>query len=143
MRIYRSEKQNIEKSCSFLFNSSHCYAEQSEAFRVFLKGFTLPEVCVALAIFLVGMTAIFSAWNFFNREVTDERLRMEYFDDTVLAIEKLIAERPLCTDSNANSVTLVQNQVNIHLQRMPGSKNLVWAFAERKGISLKRLIRCK
>ena len=106
------------------------HAERSEASRVLSKGFTLPEVCVALAVLLIGITAILGAWNFFNREVADERLRLERFEDVLSTMESLIAERPLC----ANSATL---------SRIPGNKHLAWAVVERDGFVLKRLVRCR
>ena len=44
-------------------------------------GFTLLEVCVALAIFLIGTTALLGGWNFFIRYVADERMRLDEFYD--------------------------------------------------------------
>lgn len=94
------------------------------------KGFTLPEVCVALAVLLIGTTAILGAWNFFNCEVADERLRMERFEEALSTMESLITEHRLCVDSAA-------------LSRIPGHKYLAWAVVERDGVSLKRLVRCR
>ena len=53
-------------------------------------GFTLPEIFVALAILLVGTTALLGCWNFFNREVADERMRLEEFYDVLSAMESLV-----------------------------------------------------
>ena len=101
-------------------------------------GFTLPEVCVALAVLLVGTTALLGCWNFFNREVADERYRLERFYDVQSAMELLIAERPLCTDS-----LWALEHVTVHLDRVPGNHRLAWAVVARDGFSLKRLIRCR
>jgi len=96
------------------------------------RGFTLPEVCVALAIFLVGTTALLDCWNFFNREVADERMRLEEFYDVLSSMESLIASRPNCADS-----------LSVRLTRVSGSPHLAWAVVEREHYSLKRLVRCR
>lgn len=96
-------------------------------------GFTLPEVCVALAIFLVGITALLGGWNFFNREVADERMRLDEFYDVLGAMESLVAARPNC-DSLA---------VSVRLTRVPGSPHLAWAVVASEHYSLKRLVRCR
>ena len=110
-----------------------------EESKAYFKGFTLPEVCVALAVLLIGTTATLGAWNFFNREVADERLRMERFEDVLSVMESLIAERPSCADSAA----LSQSLTAVQLKRILGNKHLAWAVVERDGFSLKRLIRCR
>ena len=102
------------------------------------KGFTLPEVCVALAVVFIGTTALLGAWGFFNREVVEERLRLEQFEEALSAMESLIAERPSCTDSTA----LSQIPAPVLLKRIPGNKHLAWAVVVRDGYSLKRLVRC-
>lgn len=129
------------------------HAERSEASRALSKGFTLPEVCVALAVLLIGITAILGAWNFFNREVADERLRLERFEDVLSTMESLIAERPSCTDSAALSLASVasrsskfersQSSTEVRLKRIPGHKHLAWAVVKRDGFVLKRLVRCR
>ena len=97
-------------------------------------GFTLPEVCVALAVFLVGTTALLDGWNFFNREVADERMRLEEFYDVLGAMESLVANRPNCDSSSALSV---------HLTRVPGNPHLAWAVVASEHYSLRRLVRCR
>ena len=97
-------------------------------------GFTLPEVCVALTIFLVGTTALLGGWNFFNREVADERMRLDEFYDVLETMESLVANRPDCDSSSALSV---------HLTRVPGNPHLAWVVVEREHYSLKRLVRCR
>ena len=96
-------------------------------------GFTLPEVCVALAIFLVGTTALLDGWNFFNREVADERMRLDEFYDVLETMESLVAARPNCD-------SLV---VSVRLTRVPGSSHLAWAVVASEHFSLKRLVRCR
>ena len=97
------------------------------------RGFTLPEVCVAFMVFLVGTTALLGGWNFFNREVADERMRLEEFYDVLSSMESLVANRPDCDSSS----------VSIRLTRVPGSPHLAWAVVEREHYSLKRLVRCQ
>ena len=96
------------------------------------RGFTLPEVCVALAVFLVGTTALLGGWNFFNREVVGERKRLEEFYDVLSSMESLVANRPDCADS-----------LSVRLTRVPGNPHLAWAVVEREHYSLKRLLRCR
>jgi prepilin-type N-terminal cleavage/methylation domain-containing protein len=108
-------------------------------FRAHLKGFTLPEVCVALAVFLIGTTALLGCWNFFNREVVEERLRLERLEEVISTMESLIAERLSCSDSTA----LLQISAPVLLKRIPGNKLLAWAVVERDGLALKRLVRCR
>ena len=59
------------------------------------RGFTLPEVCVALTVFSVGTTGLLACWNFFNREVADERLLLERYDRVASTMESLVAEVPI------------------------------------------------
>lgn len=101
-------------------------------------GFTLPEVCVALAVFLVGIAGLLGCWDFFNREIADERYRLERFYNVLSAMESLIAEKTSCAD------TLVMvDSVTVRLERVPGAARLAWAVAEQDGFSLKRLVGCK
>ena len=97
-------------------------------------GFALPEVCVALTIFLVGTTAFLGGWNFFNREVADEKMRLEEFYDVLETMESLVAARPDCDSSSALSV---------HLTRVPGNPHLAWAVVASEHYSLRRLVRCR
>lgn len=98
------------------------------------QGFTLPEVCVALTVFLVGTTAFLGGWNFFNREVADERMRLDEFYDVLETMESLVVNRPNCDSSSALSV---------HLTRVPGNPHLAWAVVASEHYSLKRLVRCR
>ena len=97
------------------------------------RGFTLPEVCVAFMVFLVGTTALLGGWNFFNREVADERMRLEEFYDVLSSMESLVANRPDCDSSS----------VSIRLTRVPGSPHLAWAVVASEHYSLRRLVRCR
>ncbi|OWV21377.1 type II secretion system protein [Fibrobacter sp. UWB3] len=106
-------------------------------------GFTLPEVCVALAIFLVGTTALLGGWNFFNREVADERMRLEKFYDVLGTMESLIASRPNCADSLTGERSPDSLVVSVRLTRVPGSPHLAWAVVASEHYSLKRLVRCR
>ena len=118
-----------------------CHTERSEVSRASCValaansrlGFTLPEIFVALAILLVGTTALLGCWNFFNREVADERMRLEEFYDVQSAMESLVTTRPNCDSSS----------VSVHLTRVPGNPHLAWAVVVREHYSLKRLVRCR
>lgn len=106
-------------------------------------GFALPEVCVALTIFLVGTTALLGGWNFFNREVADERMRLDEFYDVLETMESLVANRPNCADSLTGEHFTDSSEVSVRLTRVPGSPHLAWAVVEREHYSLKRLVRCR
>ena len=115
-------------------------------------GFALPEVCVALAVFLVGTTGLIACWNYFNREIADERYRLEQFYDVESAMERLIAVKPLCSDSldvpnvagpESRIVTDSRNLEIVRLKRIPGNARLAWATVVRDNFSLKRLVRCR
>ena len=107
------------------------------------QGFTLPEVCVALTVFLVGTTALLGGWNFFNREVAGERKRLEEFYDVLSSMESLVANRPDCADSLSGERSPDSLVVSVRLTRVPGSPHLAWAVVEREHYSLKRLVRCR
>ena len=106
-------------------------------------GFTLPEVCVALAIFLVGTTALLGGWNFFNREVADERMRLDEFYDVLETMESLVANRSDCADSLTGERSPDSSSVSIRLTRVLGSSHLAWAVVASEHYSLKRLVRCR
>ena len=103
------------------------------------RGATLPEVCVALTVFLVGTSGLLTCWNFFNREVADERFRLERSYRVTSSMESLIAEPPLCVDS----LRPLLDSVVVRLERVSGSKRLAWVVVEKDGLALKRLVRCR
>lgn len=107
------------------------------------QGFTLPEVCVALAIFLVGTTALLGGWSFFNREVADERMCLDEFYDVLETMESLVANRPNCADSLTGERSPDSLVVSVRLTRVLGSSHLAWAVVECEHYSLKRLVRCR
>ena len=122
-------------------------------------GFTLPEVCVTLAVLLIGTTALLGEWNFFNREVAGERVRLERFEDVLSTMESLIANPPGCADSlavalsqdsalvlNAHALKTVHSSeslVSVRLTRVPANPHLAWAVVAREHYSFKRLVRCR
>ena len=122
-------------------------------------GFTLPEVCVALMVLLVGTMGLLGCWNFFNREVADERYRLERYYDVLSAMESLIANQPVCADSfivfepepvltdeisvERQTLTSLRHSVTVHLDSVPGMARLAWAVVEQDDFSLKRLLRCR
>lgn len=112
-------------------------------------GFTLPEVCVALAVLLIGTTAMLGAWNFFNREIADERYRIERFENVLSTMESLIANNSNCADSLTGALSqnvsssLGSSAISVRFTRVPGNPHLAWAVVELGGYSLKRLVRCR
>lgn len=122
-------------------------------------GFTLPDVCVALTVLLVGTTGLLGCWNFFNREVADERYRLERYYDVLSVMESLIANQPVCSDAfivfepepvradenSAEWQTLasLRHSVTVRLDSVPGMARFAWAVVEQDDFSLKRLVRCR
>lgn len=97
------------------------------------SGFTLLEVCVALAVLSAGVLVFGRYLDGFNRVRTLERERANATIVAAKSMESLILSPPACLDS---SFTL--NGVEVVLKVVPGVKPLVWAQVG----SLRRLIRC-
>lgn len=115
----------------------------------FRHGITLPEVCVALTIFLVGTTALLGCWSIFNREVADERMRLEKFYNVLGTMESLVVGRPNCADSLTGALSQEfayfpeLSPTSVRLTRVPGNPHLAWAVVASEHYSLKRLVRCR
>ena len=99
----------------------------------FKMGFTLMEVCVALAVLSAGVLVFGRYLDGFNRVRTLER---EYANAVVVAaqaVEHFVQNPPACRDSSFS-----WNGVEVMLKVVPGVKPLAWAQVG----SLRRLVRC-
>ena len=96
-------------------------------------GFTLLEVCVALAVLAAGVLVFGRYLDGFNRVRELERLRANEILAAAQMMESLVLTPPACRDS---SFTL--NGIDVLLKLVPGVKPLAWAQVG----SLRRLVRC-
>jgi prepilin-type N-terminal cleavage/methylation domain-containing protein len=96
-------------------------------------GFTLMEVCVALAVLVAGAVVFGRYLDGFNRVRALERQYANAVLADVQFMESFILTPPPCLDS---SFTI--NGVNVTLKVVPGVKPLAWAQVG----TLRRLVRC-
>lgn len=106
-----------------------------------VRGFTLMEVCVALAV-LMGAVIVFGFFfTGFRREYSLEQEKARAFIESLRVVEELVHNPPLCRDS-----AFVRNGVNVVLKAVPGVQPLAWVRCElhiRYPVRLRRLVRCK
>ena len=106
----------------------------SQARSAVLKpGFTLMEVCVALAVLSAGVLVFGRYLDGFNRVRAQERLSANGTLAAAHSMENLIAHAPACLDTS-----FTMNGVDVSLKVVPGVKPLAWAQVG----SLRRLVRC-
>ena len=96
-------------------------------------GFTLIEVCVALAVLSAGVLVFGRYLDGFNRVRALERQHVNAFVAEVQSMESLVLVPPACRDSSFSL-----NGVDVSLKVVPGKKPLAWA---QVGV-LRRLVRC-
>ncbi|MDY6386993.1 MAG: prepilin-type N-terminal cleavage/methylation domain-containing protein [Fibrobacter sp.] len=105
------------------------------------NGFTLMEVCVALAVLSAGVLVFGRFLDGFNRLQSLERTKAKSVVAVSETIEELVRNPPWCKDSS-----FVRNEVNVVLNAVPGAKSLVWVKATSASmpeVKLRRLVRCK
>lgn len=101
---------------------------------MFKMGFTLMEVCVALAVLAAGVVVFGRYLDGFNRVRELERLRANETLAAAQSMEYLVAHAPACLDSSFSL-----NGVDVLLKVVPGVKPLAWAQVG----ALRRLVRCE
>jgi prepilin-type N-terminal cleavage/methylation domain-containing protein len=105
------------------------------------RGFTLMEVCVALAVLSAGVLVFGRFLDGFNRLQALERTKAKSVIAVSETIEELVRKPPWCRDSS-----FVRNEVNVVLNAVPGAKLLAWVEAASVSlpeVKLRRLVRCK
>ena len=105
------------------------------------NGFTLMEVCVALAVLSAGVLVFGRFLDGFNRLQALERTKAKSVIAVSETIEELVRNPPWCKDSS-----FVRNEVNVVLNAVPGAKPLAWVEATSVSlpeVKLRRLVRCK
>ncbi|MBO7383344.1 MAG: prepilin-type N-terminal cleavage/methylation domain-containing protein [Fibrobacter sp.] len=94
------------------------------------RGFTLPEVCVALAVFAFGALALGRGFDAVLRVRSVERSRAQSLIEAVAQMEALIENPPACTDSLASGgATPV--------------RGVFRAITGQNGVQLQRLVKCR
>ena len=103
-------------------------------------GFTLMEVCIALAVLSTGVVVFGRYVDGFNRIRALERDHARTVLETARAVEYFIQNLPACRDTSFTFGVSVQ----VTLQTIPGPKPLAWlsAFSPPKEPVFRRLIRC-
>ncbi|MBO5532024.1 MAG: prepilin-type N-terminal cleavage/methylation domain-containing protein [Fibrobacter sp.] len=105
------------------------------------NGFTLMEVCVALAVLSAGVLVFGRFLDGFNRLQALERTKAKSVIAVSGTIEELVRKPPWCRDSS-----FVRNEVNVVLNAVPGAKLLAWVEATSASmpeVKLRRLVRCQ
>ena len=105
------------------------------------SGFTLMEVCVALAVLAFGSLAVGRYLDGFNRVRSVEREQAKILVAAVQTVEEFVRNPPPCTDS-----VIAQNRVEVTLSAVPGAVPLAWVQVTAEKISrvrLRRLVRCR
>jgi len=125
------------------------------------NGFTLPEICVALAVFAVGTAALLYCAACFERLCSMERKRVESVTEAVSRMEKLIespapcdvspsCDVPLPSDVSPScdvplpcDVTPPANNVPPPLRRALAGAHLYYAATGDSLARFRRVVRCK
>lgn len=118
-----------------------------------MKGFTLIEVLVALAILSTSSVVFGTIVGFFNQQRSLERSRANAFVCAVETMESLIDNPPSCevstrpsshgpaTSRNVDSGIPCDSAV-VALRPVPGVVPLSWAQVQVSTVSFRRLVKC-
>ena len=112
-------------------------------------GFTLMEVCVAIAVLAAGVVVFGRYLDGFNRVRTLERERVRAVIETANAVEYFVQNAPDCRDtvfSFGSPATAIQ----VTLKTVSGAKPLAWLSASPLACTpaglqtpvFRRLVRC-
>ena len=113
-------------------------------------GFTLMEVCVALAVLSVGVFAFGRYLDGFNRIRALERARANATIAAALAVEHFVENSPDCRDTTF-AFGAPADSIQVTLQTIPGPRRIVWLNAsvvtpsvrtDPKAPVFRRLVRC-
>ena len=109
------------------------------------RGFTLMEVCVALAILSAGIVVFARFLDGFNRLRSMERFQARTVIEMANAVEYFVQNEPLCRDTS-----FVFSAVQVSVQTIPGPKPIAWLLVSAVTNSprsnapvFRRLIHCR
>ncbi len=114
------------------------------------SGFTLMEVCVALAVLSAGVLVFGRYLDGFNRVRTLERARANATIAAALAVEHFVENPPGCRDT-AFAFGAPADSLQVSLETIPGPRQIVWlnAFVISPSVrttpktpAFRRLVRC-
>ena len=106
------------------------------------NGFTLPEICVALAVFAVGTAALLYCAACFERLCSMERKRVESVTEAVSRMEKLIVSPAPCDVPPPCDVS-PSCDVPPPLRRALAGAHLYYAVTGDSLARFRRVVRCK
>ena len=101
------------------------------------RGFTLPEVCVAVAVFSIGLAALACGADAFVRLAAAERTRVQSATQAVARMESLIVGAPPCGD------TLRMSPLPPSLRRALSGAHLYYAETGDSLQRFRRIVRCR
>lgn len=102
-----------------------------------VRGFTLVEVCVAVAVLATGLAALGCFVAGFGQLRSIERDRIESVTRAVSRMEKLIESPPSCDDPPACDVPAPP------LRQALAGAHLYYAVAGDSLVRFRRIVRCK
>lgn len=108
-----------------------------------VRGFTLVEVCVAVAVLATGLAALGCFVAGFGQLRSIERDRIESVSRAVSHMEALIESPPSCDVPPPCDVTPPANNVPPPLRQALAGANLYYAVAGDSLVRFRRIVRCK
>ena len=114
------------------------------------KGFTLMEVCVALAVLSAGVLVFGQYLDGFNRVRALERSNANAAIAAAQAVEHFVEKPPECRDTTF-AFGAPADSIQVTLQTIPGPRRIVWLNAfvisprvrtTPKAPVFRRLVRC-
>ena len=115
------------------------------------SGFTLMEVCVALAVLSAGVFVFGRYLDGFNRIRTLERAQARAVLEAANAVEYFIQNPPDCRDTSFAFSEAPAFTIRISLESIPGPRPIVWpnvfvvtpsVRTDPKSPVFRRLVRC-
>ena len=119
--------------------------------RRFKSGFTLMEVCVALAVLSAGVLVFGLYLDGFNRIRALERAQARAVLETANAVEYFIQNPPDCRDTSFAFSGAPAFSIQVSLKTIPGPRQILWLNAsvvtprvrtDPKAPAFRRLVRC-
>ena len=108
-----------------------------------VRGFTLVEVCAAVAVLATGLAALGCFVAGFGQLRSIERDRIESVSRAVSHMEALIESPPSCDVPPPCDVTPSANNVPPPLRQALAGANLYYAVAGDSLVRFRRIVRCK
>ena len=135
----------------------YCWCHRVKSVKTVGRGFTLMEVCVAIAVLAAGIIVFGRYLDGFNRLRSLERNQARTVLETANAVEHFIQNPPACRDTLfAFGAPAARNQtpaaaIQVAIKTIPGPRPIVWLSASPRACPpagpqtpvFRRLIRCE